>query len=108
MQKDESATAMESQLGELLTGIEREGTQLGQFALTVILHDTDQRQLERATAEARKALAGLDATLYEERQNVLVRMAGRSARRQPQSVPQPVSEQPELCGHVAAVLDRPG
>jgi type IV secretion/conjugal transfer VirB4 family ATPase len=71
MQKDESATAMESQLGELLTGIEREGTQLGQFALTVVLHDTNQRQLERATAEARKALAGLDATLYEERQNVL-------------------------------------
>jgi type IV secretion/conjugal transfer VirB4 family ATPase len=71
MQKDQSALAMESQLGELLAGVERDGTQLGEFSLTVVLHDLDRVQLDRATAEARKALGALGATLYEEQQNVL-------------------------------------
>ncbi len=71
MQKDESATAMESQLGELLTDIERDGTQIGEFALTVVVFDTDLQRLGRATAEAFKAFAAQDAVLYQERQNVL-------------------------------------
>jgi type IV secretion system protein VirB4 len=71
MQQDESATAMESQLGVLLASIERDGARLGKFALTVIVHDTDRRRLDQATAEAFKALAAQDATLYVERQNVL-------------------------------------
>lgn len=71
MQKDESASAMEEQLGELLADIERSGTYLGEFALTVIVHDEDQQRLRRASAEAYKAFAAQDAVLYEERQNVL-------------------------------------
>jgi type IV secretion system protein VirB4 len=71
MQQDESATAMESQLGELLADVETSGAQIGEFALTVIVHDTDQQQLGKATAEAFKAFAARDAILYEEKQNVL-------------------------------------
>lgn len=71
MQQDESATAMEKQLGELLADIESSGAQLGEFALTVIVHDTDQQRLAKTTAEAFKAFAAKDAILYEEKQNVL-------------------------------------
>lgn len=71
MQKDESANAMETELGELLADIERSGAYLGEFALTVIVHDEDQQRLRSTAAEAYKAFAANDAVLYEERQNVL-------------------------------------
>jgi type IV secretion system protein VirB4 len=71
MQKDQAANAMEAQLGELLADVESSGAQLGEFALTVIVHDTDPDRLGRATAEAFKSFAARDAILYEEKQNVL-------------------------------------
>ncbi|MCU1328726.1 MAG: type secretion/conjugal transfer ATPase, VirB4 family, partial [Bryobacterales bacterium] len=71
MQQDESASAMESELGALSADLESSGAQLGEFALTVIVHDDDQQRLKRATGEAFKAFAAKDAVLYEEKQNVL-------------------------------------
>lgn len=71
MQKDESATAMEWQLGELITDIETNGTQVGEFALTVILTGTTLDQVCASCHLAQKAMMQTGAVLYEERHNAL-------------------------------------
>ena len=71
MQQDQSATAMESQLGDLLTDVEGTGAQVGEFALTVIVHDIDQNRAKTAATEALKSLAARDTVLQEETHNVL-------------------------------------
>lgn len=71
MQQDESATAMERQLGELIVDIEKNGTTVGEFALTVIMFSTDRAEADRAASAAFKALAGHEAILYRERDNAL-------------------------------------
>jgi type IV secretory pathway VirB4 component len=71
MQKDQSAAAMETQLGELLVDIEKNGTQLGEFAMTVILFDLDKGRVERSSAEVFKAMAKSGAVFYEEKHNTL-------------------------------------
>jgi type IV secretion system protein TrbE len=71
MQKDESASAMEAQLGALVADIEKNGTLMGEYALTVIVFDLEEARVCRAVAEAFKALAAREAVLYEERHNIL-------------------------------------
>lgn len=69
-QKDESAIAMEKQLGELIADIEKNGTQVGEYALTVVFFDTDQKRVERGISEAFKAASEKEAILMEERDNL--------------------------------------
>ncbi|HXJ42222.1 MAG TPA: DUF87 domain-containing protein [Bryobacteraceae bacterium] len=71
MQKDESASAMERQLGELAADIEQNGTLLGEFALTVIMFGLDQKVVSDGVSLAFRAMAERGAVLYEERHNVL-------------------------------------
>jgi type IV secretion system protein VirB4 len=71
MQHDESATAMETQLGTLVADIETNGTLLGAFALTVIVFDLNSAAVDAAAAEAIKAASAVEAVLYEERLNAL-------------------------------------
>jgi type IV secretory pathway VirB4 component len=104
MQKDESATAMEEQLGKLLAEIESSGAYLGEFALTVIVHDEDQQRLSRAAAEAYKAFAAQDAVLYEERQNVLAAWLAVLPGWVSESISVPLCNQPQLCRPVADIL----
>jgi type IV secretory pathway VirB4 component len=59
-------------ISELLADVESNGALIGEFALTLIVDDTDPQQLAKATAEAFKAFAAKDAVLCEEKQNVLL------------------------------------
>lgn len=71
MQKDESATAMENQLGELVADIEKNGTMVGEFSLTVILLGTDEPAVNRSVSEAVKAASEKEAILVQETHNCL-------------------------------------
>jgi type IV secretion/conjugal transfer VirB4 family ATPase len=68
---DDSAVATVRQLGDALTEIEVKGHFFGACSLTVVLHDPDERALERQVAEAKKAMAMHDGNFFEESYNQL-------------------------------------
>ena len=68
---DDSASATVKQLGDALTELEVNGHFFGQCSLALVLHDTDARALQHQTAEAMKAMAVHDGSLFEETYNLL-------------------------------------
>ena len=68
---DESATATVNQLGDALTELEVNGHFFGFCSLTFVLHGTNWRALQHASAEAIKALATHDGCLFDESYNLL-------------------------------------
>jgi type IV secretion system protein TrbE len=68
---DDSASATVRQLGDALTELEVNGHFFGSCSLTVILHGEDPRALQQQTAEAVKAMAVHDGSLFEETYNLL-------------------------------------
>ncbi len=68
---DDSASSMVRQLGDALTELEVNGHFFGSCSLTLALHGTDRRALERQAAEAMKTLAVHDGSLFEESYNLL-------------------------------------
>ncbi len=68
---DDSAGATVRQLGDALTEIEVNGHFFGSASLTVVLHGEDPRALQHHAAEAQKAMAVHDGSLFEETYNLL-------------------------------------
>ncbi len=68
---DDSASAMVAELGTCLTEMELKSNYFGFFSLTVVLYDRDRKRLDKSVAEAFKVFAAQDATLFEERYNLL-------------------------------------
>jgi type IV secretion/conjugal transfer VirB4 family ATPase len=68
---DDSASATVRQLGDALTDLEVNGHFFGQTSLTLVLHGTDRRALQHQTAEAMKAMAVHDGSLFDETYNLL-------------------------------------
>ncbi len=68
---DDSKQSRVRELGESVKEIELHGNYFGQFALTVVIYDTDLAKVERASAEFYKAFSVHDAELYEETYNLL-------------------------------------
>jgi type IV secretion/conjugal transfer VirB4 family ATPase len=68
---DDSASTTVRQLGDALTELEVNGHFFGTCSLTLVLHGEDGRALEQQTAEAMKAMAGHDGSLFEETYNLL-------------------------------------
>ena len=68
---DDSASATVRQLGDALTEMEVNGHYFGQASLTLVLHGVDGRALQRQAAEAMKAMAVHDGSLFEETYNLL-------------------------------------
>ena len=68
---DDSASATVRQLGDALTELEVNGHFFGQCSLALVLHGTDARALQHQTAEAMKAMAVHDGSLFEETYNLL-------------------------------------
>jgi len=68
---DDSASATVRQLGEALTELEVNGHFFGHCSLTLVLHGQDERALQHQTAEAMKAIAVHDGSLFEETYNLL-------------------------------------
>ena len=68
---DDSASATVRQLGDALTELEVHGHFFGRCSLTLVLHGTDPRALQHQTAEAMKAMAVHDGSLFEETYNLL-------------------------------------
>ncbi len=68
---DDSAAALVNELGASLEDIEVKGGFLGEFSLTVILHDTDLAKLKRSVAECFKVFAAIGAQVTEEQYNLL-------------------------------------
>ena len=68
---DESASTTVRQLGDAMTEMEVNGHFFGECSLTLVLYDRDRRGVERAAAEAVKAMAAHDGSLIEETYNLL-------------------------------------
>jgi type IV secretion system protein TrbE len=68
---DDSASAVVAELGSCLTEMELKSNYFGFFSLTVVLYDKDKKCLDKSVAEAFKVFAAQDATLFEERYNLL-------------------------------------
>jgi type IV secretory pathway VirB4 component len=68
---DDSANATVRQLGDALTELEVNGHFFGHCSLTLVLHGTEPRALQHQTAEAMKAMAVHDGSLFEETYNLL-------------------------------------
>ncbi len=68
---DEGAAALVSDLGACLREIELHGRFFGECSLSVVVWDEDRTSLTRAVAECVKVFAAHDATLVEERPNLL-------------------------------------
>jgi type IV secretion/conjugal transfer VirB4 family ATPase len=68
---DDGAVALVGDLGACLEEIEVNGRYFGQFSLTVVLLDRDRDALKRSIAECVKAFGAQDATLVQERYNLL-------------------------------------
>ena len=68
---DDSASTMVKQLGDSLTELEVHGHFFGNCSLTLVLHGMDPRALQHQTAEAMKAMAVHDGSLFEETYNLL-------------------------------------
>lgn len=68
---DDSNEAVVHQLGQSLKEMEIEGNYFGEWSMTVVLYDADLRKLDSAAAECVKVFATHDATVIEERYNML-------------------------------------
>ncbi len=68
---DDSASTTVKQLGDALTELEVNGHFFGQCSLALVLHGTEARALQHQTAEAMKAMAVHDGSLFEETYNLL-------------------------------------
>jgi type IV secretion system protein VirB4 len=68
---DDSAQTTVRQLGDALTELEVNGHFFGHCSLTLVLHGTEPRALQHQTAEAMKAMAVHDGSLFEETYNLL-------------------------------------
>ena len=68
---DDSASTMVKQMGDALTELEVHGHFFGSCSLTLVLHGMDTRALQHQTAEAMKAMAAHDGSLFEESYNLL-------------------------------------
>ena len=68
---DGSASATVRQLGDALTELEVHGHFFGHCSLTLVLHGTDARAIQHQAAEAMKAMAAHDGSLFEESYNLL-------------------------------------
>ncbi len=68
---DDSASATVRQLGDALTELEVNGHFFGTCSLTLVLHAEDGRALEHQAAEAQKAMAVHDGSLFDETYNLL-------------------------------------
>src|SRR3954468_19958298 len=68
---DDSASTTVRQLGDALTELEVHGHFFGRCSLALVLHGTNARALEHQTAEAMKAMAVHDGSLFEETYNLL-------------------------------------
>ena len=68
---DEPASATVRQLGDALTELEVNGHFFGHCSLTLVLHGEERRGLQRQAAEAMKAIAVHDGSVFEETYNLL-------------------------------------
>lgn len=68
---DDSSVAHVADLGQSLRDMEVEGAYFGQFSFTVILYGLDPVRVERGVAECVKIFSTHDATLIDERYNLL-------------------------------------
>ena len=68
---DDSANTTVRQLGDALTELEVKGHFFGHCSLTLVLHGPEPRALQHQTAEAMKAMAVHDGSLFEETYNLL-------------------------------------
>jgi type IV secretion system protein VirB4 len=68
---DDSAQTTVRQLGDALTELEVNGHFFGHCSLTLVLYGTEPRALQHRTAEAMKAMAVHDGSLFEETYNLL-------------------------------------
>jgi len=68
---DDADEALVHELGGALQEMEVNGGSFGEWSMTVILYDLDRAKLDRAVAECVKRFATQDATVMEERYNLL-------------------------------------
>lgn len=68
---DDAANALVHELGSCLTEMEVKSNYFGRFSLTIVLYDRSKERLAESVAEAFKVFSTVDATLYEERYNLL-------------------------------------
>ncbi|HEV2418039.1 MAG TPA: DUF87 domain-containing protein [Terriglobia bacterium] len=68
---DDSKEAQVRDLGMALKELELNGNYFGEFSLTVVIYDLDLATVERACSDFYKIFSVSDATLYEERYNLL-------------------------------------
>ena len=68
---DDADEALVHELGGALQEMEVNGSSFGEWSMTVILYDLDRAKLDRAVAECVKRFATQDATVMEERYNLL-------------------------------------
>ena len=68
---DDGASAMVSDLGACLRDLEVHGHYFGTFSLTIVAYGPDQDTVQRSVSAVTKVFAGHDATLTDERYNLL-------------------------------------
>src|SRR5215468_5759817 len=68
---DDADEALVHELGGALQEMEVNGNSFGEWSMTVVLYDLDRSKLDRAVAECVKRFATQDATVIEERYNLL-------------------------------------
>jgi len=68
---DDADEALVSDLGLCLRELEVSGNYFGEWSMTVILYDLEESKLDRSVAECVKVFATQDATVIEERYNLL-------------------------------------
>ena len=68
---DDADEALVQELGGALQEMEVKGSSFGEWSMTVVLYDLDRAKLDRAVAECVKRFSSQDATILEERYNLL-------------------------------------
>jgi type IV secretion system protein VirB4 len=68
---DDSKEAQVRDLGRALEEIELKGNYFGEFSLTIVVYDVDLSKVEAACADFYKVFSVHDASIYEERYNLL-------------------------------------
>jgi type IV secretion system protein VirB4 len=68
---DDSSVAQVADLGQSLRAMEIEGSYFGRFSFTIILYALDAARVERSVAECARIFSTHDATLLDERYNLL-------------------------------------
>jgi type IV secretion system protein VirB4 len=68
---DDSKEAQVRDLGQALEELELKGNYFGEFSLTIVVYDLDLAKVEAACADFYKVFSVHDASIYEERYNLL-------------------------------------